>query len=61
MTLTDYTREVNLLADAYCERLNARPNKLFGARHFAYPESMMSYYFEAGKSPAVALAEIQEG
>lgn len=51
MSLTEFTKAVNDLSRAECERLNAKPNKVFGAEHVDYPEAMLAMYHKDGKTP----------
>ena len=60
LTLSEFTAEVNKLYHEECARLNANPNKLFGAEHFDYPEIMLSLYYDQGLTPAETKRFIDE-
>ena len=64
MNLTEFTAAVNALERAKVEKLNEKYRAgelLFGAKHHEYPESMLSYYFNAGMTPEQAVREIEAG
>lgn len=62
MTLQEFTKAVNALAQEDCDQLNRAYEKglaLFGAEHVDYPESLLRLYYNKGLSPRETLVEME--
>ncbi len=60
MTLKQFCKAVNDLGRAQVARLNRKPNRLFGAQHFEFPESMLEFEYKQGTSPEDTFKNILE-
>ncbi|MDK9702455.1 MAG: hypothetical protein OEL20_04895 [Sulfuritalea sp.] len=59
LTLSEFVKAVNDLQKAECDRLNAHPNRLFGATYSPYPEQMLKVYHGQGLTPTATLRRIR--